>query len=399
MLSLSFTDKQSKLWDSLLQGGLDLAKDSVAPPTQRSYNSTWKKWVVFMQTCHHNPTATSVACADIDHDHLLQLLLMFVSYIVDIIQKAPTSVPCILSALRYQLTMKQVSSQVTAAFDHGLLAAAKAGVARRPYEPKLRLPCTYGMIQHIVKQNTRDGFTLDDLMLATGVSMAYHLCLRASEYVSKTKIPHPASHQFESRSVEFQSAGIRQLIPSSSMTSISWRRITLIKFTIQHAKNVRRGYGIPICFTTEGATGDALEFLQLVYLWAHVSTRDPDDPFLSYRSRTGHLSCLVYAQVCQAITTCAKDFGLNPAWFKPHCIRMASPTALRAAGGSDGQILNLGRWKSVPTSLVYQGSSTASNNRVLQLIADPTLFTSSDIILSRVLPPTKANRQHTVRRF
>jgi hypothetical protein len=42
------------------------------------------------------------------------------------------------------------------------------------YEPKVRLPCTHGMIQHIVKQNTRDEFTLDNLMLATGISMAYH---------------------------------------------------------------------------------------------------------------------------------------------------------------------------------------------------------------------------------
>ena len=215
----------------------------------------------------------------------------------------------------------------------------------------------------------------------------------------KTKIPHPESHQFDSRSVEFQCTGIPQLVPSSFMVTISWSRVTLIKLTIQHAKNVRKGYGIPICFTTKGATGDALEFLQLVYLWAHMSTRDPNDPFLSHRSRTGHLSCLVYTQVCRAITNCAQDFGFNPAWFKPHCIRMASPTALRAAGGSDGQVLCLGRWKSVPTSLVYQGSSTKSNNRVLQMIADPTLFTSSDIVLSRVLPPTKANRQHTVRRF
>ena len=58
------------------------------------------------------------------------------------------------------------------------------------------------------------------------------------------------------------------------MVTISWRRVTLIKFTIQHAKNNRKGYGILICFTTEGAIGDALEFLQLVYLWAHMSTRD-----------------------------------------------------------------------------------------------------------------------------
>ena len=102
---------------------------------------------------------------------------MFVSYCIDIIQKAPTSIPGILSALRYQLTIRCVSSKVTAAFDHDLLVAAKKGVARRPYEPKVRLPCMYGMIQHIVKQNTRHGFTLDNLMLATGVSMAYHLCL------------------------------------------------------------------------------------------------------------------------------------------------------------------------------------------------------------------------------
>ena len=119
-----------------------------------------------MQTCHHNPTAAYIDCRHIDHDQLLQLLLMFVSYVVDIIQKAPTSIPSILSALRYQLTMKRVCSKVTAAFDHSLLVAAKAGVARRPYEPKMRLPCTYGMIQHIVKQNTRNGFTLDNLMLA-----------------------------------------------------------------------------------------------------------------------------------------------------------------------------------------------------------------------------------------
>lgn len=66
---------------------------------------------------------------------------MFVSYCVDILLKAPTSVPGILSALRYQLNMRYIRSDVTAAFDNCLRAAAKAGVARRPYEPQVRLPC------------------------------------------------------------------------------------------------------------------------------------------------------------------------------------------------------------------------------------------------------------------
>jgi len=42
-------------------------------------------------------------------------------------------------------------------------------------------------------------------------------------------------------------------------------------------------------------------------------------------------------------TSESKDFELN------NCIRMTTPTALRVASGSDGQLLNLCRLKSVPT--------------------------------------------------
>ena len=351
-----------------------------------------------MQTCHHNPSAADIDCINTTPQHLLQLLLMFVSYCVDILQKAPTSIPGILSALRYQLqTIRFVDG---APFDHPLLAAAKAGVARRPYEPKVKLPCTYAMVQHIIQHNTAGDFTLDSFMLATGVSMAYHLCLRASEYASKTKVPDPDSHQFDSQSVQFQCSDQPTLIDSCSMRRISWARVKLIKFTIQHAKNIRAGHGVPIWFTTDDADEGATAFLQLVYLWAHMSTRQPDDPFLSYRSPDGLLHCLLYTQVHSAITKCAADFGFNPKWFKPHSVRMAAPTALRAAGGSDGQILTLGRWKGVPTSLVYQGTSAKSNNRILRLIADSALFTSADILMSRILPPTRGkNRQATIRRF
>ena len=84
-----------------------------------------------------------------------------------------------------------------------------------------------------------------------------------------------------SRRQKFHTQSRINLTPNQWSSSSSMINITLIKFTIQHAKNVRKGYGIPICLT-------ALEFLQLVYLWAHMSTREPDDPFLSHRSRTDH---------------------------------------------------------------------------------------------------------------
>jgi hypothetical protein len=176
----------------------------------------------------------------------------------------------------------------------------KAAVKRLPYSPRVRLPCTYGMVLYIIQQNTEQQGDKDRFMLAVGV---HYLCLRASEYVSKTN-------------------------------------------------------------------PDAIAFLQLVYLWSRMSTRLPDDPFLSYRSDSGTIQCLVYATVHDAIAQCATVFGFDPQWFKPH----SAPTVLRASGGDDGDILNLGRWKQVPTSLIYQGTSTKNNNRVLRAVSSPTLF-------------------------
>ena len=49
-----------------------------------------------------------------------------------------------------------------------------------------------------------------------------------------------------------------------------------------------------------------------------MSTRFPDDLFLSYRSDSGTIHCLVYATVHDAIAQSATVFGFNPQWFKPH---------------------------------------------------------------------------------
>ena len=64
---------------------------------------------------------------------------------------------------------------------------------------------------------------------------------------------------------------------------------------------------------------------------------------------------------------------------------MAAPTAFCAAGDDDGDNLNLGRWKQVPTSLIYQGTSNKNDNQVLRAVSNPTLFTAADINLRTAL--------------
>ena len=58
-------DKASLLRNFLLKEAITMTYRSIAPSTRKSYDSTWKKWTVFMQTCHHNPSEHQINCKDI----------------------------------------------------------------------------------------------------------------------------------------------------------------------------------------------------------------------------------------------------------------------------------------------------------------------------------------------
>jgi len=228
---------------------MDMMSDGTLSPAANNYNGS----IVFMQTCHHYPTDDQINCKAITHQQLLGLLLMFVAYCVNVLKKAPISIPGILSGLKNNMVLRFVQLE---AFDNSLLVAMKAAVKRLPYSPRVRLPCTYIMVLYIIQQNTQNhGF-----MLAVGVSMTYCLCLRASEYVSKSTIPDPESHQFDFKSVEFQCFITSNLIPSSNMQSICWTSVEIVRFTIQHANNIRRGHGVPVWFSPNEDNPDAIAF-------------------------------------------------------------------------------------------------------------------------------------------
>ena len=219
--------------------------------------------------------------------------------------------------------------------------------------------------------------------------MAYYLCLRASEYASRTVVPRDDSHQFVSESVEFTCSGADVFVPRHR-----WSEVRNIHFTVQHAKYIKIGHGVPIWFSTDEDDAYTSDFLQLVYLWAHSTKRSNTDPFLSYRIADGTLHCLRYITLQAEIKESAVAFGLNPDWFNPHSASIGGPTAAAAAGEQKEPMMVYGRWKSVPTSLIYQGSSTKSNNRMLRLLTNSQLFTSDDI-RHRILLAMKNSDQPT----
>ena len=178
--------------------------------------------------------------------------------------------------------------------------------------------------------------------------------------------------------------GSHQLIASNRVTSYAWTSIKLVKFSLLHAKNIRRNFGVPIWFSSTDAFGNAVPFVQLVYLWATISTRFDDDPFLSYRADDRYY-----------INKYNRRYNL---WLDI-LVRMSAPTIAAAAKAQTKIILQMGRWASEPSALLYPHQSTAANNNMLSIVSDPTLFTSDDILLSRVLASRAPGHQPTIRRY
>jgi len=379
----------------LLQHATKLLQNSVAPSTRKAYRSSWRKWEHFhLKSFQTLPSNTYYRT--LTHQHFLEKLMMFVSFCTVELQCNIRSMPGIMSALKWEFLARIV---VTTAFNDPLLQAVMKGVAKLPSTPhRVRLPCTLDMINHIITINTTDTASMNQLMLATGVAIAYFLCLRSSEYVSKTIVPIEDSHQFRSTDVEFLlNDDSNQLIASNNIVSQPWSSIKLVKFSLLHAKNIRRDFGVPIWFSSTDATGDSVPFVQLVYLWASLSHRLDDDPFLSFRTTSG-LTCLLYKQIQVAVQSAAREFGLTGKWFNTQSIRMSAPTIAAAANARSRVILQMGRWASKPAALLYQHQSTAANNNMLSIVSDRTLFTTEDILLSRVLASRAPDHQPTVRR-
>jgi hypothetical protein len=207
----------------------------------------------------------------------------------------------------------------------------------------------------------------NNLMLATGVSLAYHLCLRSSEYVTRTIVPIDDSHQFKTTEVEF-------MLNDGSFTLLTSNKLHC-PYSVCYMRRI---------YAAIDKSNRPVPFVQLLYRWATTSQRHDSDPFLSFRSNQ-ILNRLLYNNIQSALKSSAKHFNLDEAWFNTQSIRMSVPTIARAAREPTTTILHMGRWKSVLSSMKYQEQSTAVNDHIVSIASNPTYFTTEDILLSRKL--------------
>ena len=88
------------------------------------------------------------------------------------------------------------------------------------------------MINYIADRNTKVGASMSQVMLATGVNMDFFLCLRPSEYISKTVVPLVDTHQFLSTDVQFVLRDEQQytLINSNQIRNYEYTDFKTVKF-------------------------------------------------------------------------------------------------------------------------------------------------------------------------
>ena len=374
-----------------------LAQNSVMESSRKSYQSTWNKWEYFLHK-YFPPVWTDTHYNNIEYITLLDTLLMFVTYLAHELRCNVRSIPSKMSALRHGMVSRLV--KCCNAFDNDLLRSVKQGISLLPApDHRIRLPCTLDMINYIVHCNTQVGASMSQVMLATGVQMGFFLCLRSSEYISKRVVPLVDTHQFLSTDIQFVLRdGHFTLINSNQIRHYEYSDFKTVKFSMQHAKNIRNGFGVPIWFSTHDSNLQPVPFVHLVYKWSKHSLRFDADPFLSFRVQD-KLTCLLYNDIQAAVKSSAAHFGLDTSSFNTHSIRMSAPTIARAANLSDTNIMKMGRWKSLPAPVLYQEQSTKINDHILAVVNNPTLFTAEDIQLSRVVASRTTSKQSTVRRF
>ena len=180
-----------------------------------------------MQLYNHNPSAQIINCTCVSKHQLLKLLLMFVTYCLDVLKQSQPQFQA--SFLPYTTTCVTAWPTVPYSTTHSSVPL------RLVWHASLVQINDREMVQWIIRRRTPPGHNPSDMMLATGVAMAYNLCLRASEYASRTIVPRDDSHQFVSESVEFTCSGSDVFVPSHLMHRHRWSEVGNMRRTSKSA--------------------------------------------------------------------------------------------------------------------------------------------------------------------
>lgn len=324
---------------------------------------------------------------------MVWILTVFATYLAYDLQLAARSVAATMSALAYHF---RCAIHHTAAFSDPILTSCKHALmldpARQPRSPKRAVPITLAMLEYAVKRYSSPSTGRSQRIFATALVLAFCCLLRPSEYcATRTNL-----HVIRARQVFFQCRmpdGHLEFRSADRVQDVSLSQVVVIKFILHSAKNISFYAGRTMWFSAASANPDSINLTSTMFQWAKHAHLQPQDFFLSYRRNTLDPPRVIsYRGLSKVIKETAVHFGFEPTFFSCYSTRIGGASLLRAAGASDGFILLMGRWKSLPVCLGYQDSSSAAQDLMMKMLTSKHLFTEDDIRLAATRLPVLGNQ-------
>lgn len=368
-----------------------LLRNSVAATTQKKYARSWTLWREFL--CSLAPSDLTSSTPDQDfapsglaEHRVTRLLTMWVHYLAVDLKMSAEATSGHLSALRFHFRRYFCRTEV---FDDPQLVACKRALYLDPAafrgQRRQAAPVPLELVESILAHFGAPA--LQKRIVAVATAFAFCCLLRPSEYCNTGPDVTTARHVIRAEQVLFErrprTGAHSTFHPAHALPAdFTFADCLSVKIVFLSAKNISLRSSQSVWFSTD--TDARLQLPRILFDWASSANLRRTDHFVSYRATpTGGTMPLSYARLRKVLKHTARLFGLDPARFTCHGLRVGGATLLRASGADDGMIMTMGRWRSLPACLGYQASSTASHDHMLHLLSTPGRFTSRDVQLGQ----------------
>jgi hypothetical protein len=320
-------------------GVQELVAQSVALSTRLAYRAVWPHWRLFLHTLVNLPAAISTPDSvyvpmSLRNEDVARLVSMFSTYLLRTCRMKPDRVLFMLSALKYNLSTRSMSVEVW--HSSTLLDAVRRGLARQPTSgtatSNRRLPATQEMVL-LIHDTCKHSHYPVRRARAAAVILAYCCLFRPSEYLYDSG-PRPhillaGQIEFECRAPRGRRGSTNTVFHSlSTVHTVPWHRIMLMRINITSAKNINRRVGARLWFSAE-STG-AIHVVRVMYDWACLVPHVDSAPVFSWPSPPGVTptrTYLWYRDFHETIRLTAGHFGFDHTqWLSKPPVRRRNPT-------------------------------------------------------------------------
>jgi len=301
----------------------------------------------------------------------VKVVELFIAWLVGKYNFAPTTITTYLAGLKRAIgdgIIKGSPNVTSGVVIHDILKGVARSYVKPPEKTTGGAPFTMGHFHHLrtlygnVTRNEQHQ-SYDDLLVFAIMGAGLGGCLRPGEYLTTGVLQaDKAILTFDDVSIRYRWRNVptARLLRISSLDFMSSRRrhyergemkVDCIQLRIKHSKTDQTGIGITVTISDEWCVYDIMD-----YLLYCEGAQSKDTPFFLHEDsravHTGYATKIIH-DVLRRCSFVVEDEFDSPDDFTLRCLRSGAAQTLADKGGSDVEIMRLGRWRQFNTALTH----------------------------------------------